>query len=298
MHGLLDAGDGGLIHQFQGSREQAGRQDGIDRPGGILQGWEFDQCGADKTRFGDQTQQGFGDDAQRAFRAGKERLQIIADHILDALVAGVQDAPIRQDDSQAEHVVAGHAVFQAARAAGIGGDIPADGRLLDAGRVGRVEQAEFFHGRLQIGGNHSRFDGRSGVGFIDFQDMVHAGQRQDDSAPVGHRTACQARAHAARDHRELFPGSQLHNLADLFCGARQNDDLRAAFLESGVVAVDGQVFGRGEHAIFAGNLFKLGEQVFIHHYSFSLVVTTSVVTFSERLRSPVYCPGKSPLRYA
>ena len=82
--------------------------------------------------------------------AGEERVQVVAGHVLDRLAAGLQDPAVREHHGEAEDVVAGHAVLQAARAAGVAGDVAADGGMADARRVGRIEEAVLFDFGLQV----------------------------------------------------------------------------------------------------------------------------------------------------
>ena len=273
-----------------------GREDGIDRAGGILQAGKLDQGGAGELRLGDQAQQGFGDHAQRPFRAGEQGLQVVADHILDDFAAGVQDAPIGQDDGQTQHVVAGHAVFQAARAAGVAGDVPADGRMADAGWVGRVEQPEFFHRSLQVRGDDAGFDVDGGIVLVDLQDAVHARQAQDDPTLEGHRGGRQPGAHAARHHRDALAGGQLHHLADLFGRARQDDHIRAMLFEGAIVAVDSQVFRRGQHAILADDFFELCDDVFYPSLSTSWRLLTRIASPICQSNSRSGGPPAHPVR--
>ena len=74
---------------------------------------------------GDEPDQDFGDDAERAFGSDEEILERVAGHVLHALVAKPGNFAVRQDDLQAHDVVARDAVLQASQAAGILGDIAA-----------------------------------------------------------------------------------------------------------------------------------------------------------------------------
>ena len=82
----------------------------------------------------------FGDDAEQPFRAGDDAEQIVAAGI-EMLAADAQDLAGHQHHLDAEHIVGGHAVFQAMHAAGILRDIAADGAGDLRGRIGRVIEA-------------------------------------------------------------------------------------------------------------------------------------------------------------
>ena len=73
-------------------------------------------------------------------RAGEQAGEIVAGQI-GLLAAGLDDGAIGQHQFEAEHVIGGDAVGQRVRAAGVFGDIAADGAGALAGGVGRVEVA-------------------------------------------------------------------------------------------------------------------------------------------------------------
>ena len=72
-----------------------------------------------RLRLGQQAQQDFGEDAQRALRADEDFAQRIAGHVLHALVADPGDLAGGQHDLEAHHVILRHAVLQPAQAAGV-----------------------------------------------------------------------------------------------------------------------------------------------------------------------------------
>ncbi len=87
---------------------------------------------------GIQLQHGGGDDAQRAFRADEQVLQVVAGVVLAQAAQAVPHAPVRQHDFQPEHQVARIAVAQHIDAARIGGKIAADlAELLRGGQAQR-----------------------------------------------------------------------------------------------------------------------------------------------------------------
>jgi hypothetical protein len=110
-------------------------------------------------RLRHQLDRDFGDDAQHAFRADEHGQQVQARRI-ERLAAQFDDVALDGADAHAQHVVHRQAVFEAVHAAGILGDVAADGAGDLGGRVGRVVQAE-GRGRFrnrQIA--HARLDHR------------------------------------------------------------------------------------------------------------------------------------------
>ena len=101
---------------------------------------EAEQHRARAFRRFEQTHGGLGDDAELAFGADDQREEIVARRI-EIVAADIDDLAVHQHDADAEHVVDGDAVFQAMGAAGIGGDIAAEGAGELARRVRRIEEA-------------------------------------------------------------------------------------------------------------------------------------------------------------
>ena len=124
------------------------------------------------------------------------------------------------DRAQAEHVIAGDAVLQAAQAARVGGDVAADGRPRGAGRVGRVPQAVFGHGGLEVVVDRARLHDAHQVVRVDFEDLVHPGQVEDDGAADRVGAAGQPGARAARHDRSAEFGADADDVLHLGFGPR------------------------------------------------------------------------------
>ena len=134
-------GEREFIGQFQRAGQKAGGQNRLQRAHGGVHGTETDgEIGAER-RQRNQFQRGFGDDAEQAFGADKEPVEIEAGLVFVRASAEADDGAVGQNDFEAEDVIAGDAVFQAARAAGVGGDVAADEIVRAAGGVGRIKQA-------------------------------------------------------------------------------------------------------------------------------------------------------------
>ena len=91
-----------------------------------------------------------GDHAQHAFRADEQPREIKAGLVLVRAPAEPRRSAVRQHHFQAQHIIARDAVFQAARAAGVGGDVAADGAIRAAGGIGRIKQPALFDRLLQM----------------------------------------------------------------------------------------------------------------------------------------------------
>ena len=138
-----------------------------------------------------------GDDAELAFRADDQSEEIVAGRI-EARAADIDDLAVHQHHADAEHVIGGDAVFQAMRAAGIGGDIAADGAGDLARRVGRVKEAVARDRIGDAGIGDAGLDMRHAVGEVDGEHLAHAREAQHDrvferQGPAGERGAGPAR---------------------------------------------------------------------------------------------------------
>src|ERR1700744_2161639 len=115
------------------------------------------------------------------------------------------DGAIGKDDLQAQNVVAGDAIFEAARSSGIGGDVAAKRIVGATGRIRGIEQPALFHDGLKFGGIDERLDNGDKVGWVDFQNFVQSLQRKGDAAMHGDSPANITMSAAAGGDRNLMP---------------------------------------------------------------------------------------------
>ena len=114
----------------------------------------LDRFGLAHQAHGDRRDQRHG-----AFRAGQQAGEIVARQI-GLLAAGLDDGAIGQHHFESQHVIGGDAVGQRVRAAGVFGDVAADGAGALAGGIGRVEVAVAFHRRGDIEIDHAGLERR------------------------------------------------------------------------------------------------------------------------------------------
>ena len=157
--GAVAAADGALI------RARAPAISAIDTTGagdafaGVLRRRKSDQQRARAFRLLEDAHRDLGNDAKQALRAGDDAEQVVAAGV-EMLAADTQHLAGDQHDFAAEHVVGGHAVFQAVHAAGIFRDIAADragdlrrwvGRVVKSGMGDHSADREIGHARLDHG---------------------------------------------------------------------------------------------------------------------------------------------------
>ena len=136
--------------------------------------------------------------AEQAFGTDKQAGEIEPGFVLMGASAQLDDGAAGQDDFQTEDKIAGDAVFEAARAAGVGGDVAADAAIGAAGRIGRIVKALLFHRFLQGLQDDAGLDDRDKIAGVDFLDAVHAGQGEDNAAARRDASADVAEARPAR----------------------------------------------------------------------------------------------------
>ena len=150
-------------------------------------------------------------DAERALGADHQPGQVVAGDALGgpAARAGPR-SPCRETTSSAQHVVAGHAVLDAAQAAGVGGDVAADGRPRRAGGVGRVPQAVLGGGRAQVVVDDARLHDGEPLGRVDLAGSRSSARELMTTAAVDRvRPAGQTRSR--RRGARAAPGGRAHD---------------------------------------------------------------------------------------
>ena len=224
----------------------------------------------DERRLGRRRQanQRLGDDAEHALGADHGAGEVVAG-VSRRAPAGPDDAAVGQDDLQTENVIRGDAVLEAMRAAGVLGDVAADGAGFLAGWIGREEEAmaERLFGQLEV--DHARLDQRGAVFAVDLEDAVHSRQADDDPALLRDRPAGETGAGAAGDDRQTSLASQENDLRHLLGGRRQGDGAWGGGLDgaidAAVVLVDEEVGRAREDRVGPDDAPQLFDECFAIH---------------------------------
>ena len=140
MDELLDRVDRRAVHHLHAARDDAGADDAATHSPASSDDVKPTSTARAVSGFLQDAHRHLGDDAEQPFRAGDDAEQVVAVAV-EMLAAEADDLAGDQHDLAAEHVVGGHAVFQAMHAAGILRDVAADGAGDLRGRVGRVVEA-------------------------------------------------------------------------------------------------------------------------------------------------------------
>ena len=157
-----------------------------------------DERDFDRARTRHQPQHRGGDDAERAFRADEQVLEVVAGVVLLELVEVVEHAAVGEHHLDAERVRARDAVGERGGAAGIGREIAADGAGALRRQQLRIEPVDFGGGLARPLQGHAGLAG-DGVGDgIDLADAVEPVERQHELAVLRRLSADQAGIAALR----------------------------------------------------------------------------------------------------
>ena len=147
--------------------------------------------------------------------------------------------------------MAGDAVFEAAGAAGVGGDVAAEAAFFKGGGIGRVEPAFFAGGGLEGGGDDTGLDDGDAVSGVEFEDLVEAHQVESDAAVEGNGAADVTDAGALGGDRDLMGGGVAEDFGDFSGVVGADNDVGRGGGEPFVGAVGGEVGGGGGDAVGA-----------------------------------------------
>jgi hypothetical protein len=158
-----------------------------------------------------------GGDAEGALGADDGAQQVVAGGVRRQ-PAELHDVALRGDQLRAEDVVAGEAVLEAVRAAGVLGQVAADrADLLAAGVRGVVVAlAGRRPGDVEV--DHAGLDDRALVGPAHLADGAHPGGDHQDAVGPGQRAARQPGPRAAGDEGDAVLGAGPHHPGELLGG--------------------------------------------------------------------------------
>ena len=147
--------------------------------------------------------------------------QVVAAGV-EMLAAEAQHLAGHQHDLAAEHVVGGHAVFQAMHAAGILRHVAADGAGDLRGRIGRVIEAGIGDRVADREIGDAGLHHHDAVVEVDVADAVELGHAEQHAVGERQRAAGERGAGPARHHLDAFVVAIAQHLRDLLGGLRQH----------------------------------------------------------------------------
>ena len=162
----LDGGRGRLVHHLQPGGNDAGGDDRRHRLAGAADVVEGGHDHLRRLGLGHQLDGHLGHHGEQALGADHQRQQVVARRI-ERCAAELDDVAVHGDAAHAQHVVHRQAVLEAMHAAGVLGDVAADGagdlrtrigRVVETVRRGGLGDGEVAHARLDHGDARDRIE--------------------------------------------------------------------------------------------------------------------------------------------
>ena len=182
---LLDASGGHPVEKLQRAGNDARRDDGGDRFGGVVDAVVEREHRPARGRPRHQLEQHLGDDAERALRSDEEILERVTRDVFHARAAEARHLAVGEHDFEPHHVVARDAVLEPAQPAGVLGDVAADGADALRAGIGRVEQAVSRRGLVDALVRHAWLRAQREVARIDVENRVHLREAEHHAPGLG-----------------------------------------------------------------------------------------------------------------
>ena len=199
-------------------------------------------------------------DPQGALGADHELAQVVTAGVLDQAAVEFEHLAGAADHGHPGDPLAGVAVADHADAAGIGGDVAADGARAARGEIHRVHQPMPARSLVQRLQRHAGLHGQGAVDRVEIQHLVHPLQAQHQFAIGRHRAAGQAGAATGGHDRHALAVGPLHHRLHFGHRGRQGDGQRRRRpLRGPVAAVVGQIGRIGLQAQRGHRLLQVGE---------------------------------------
>ena len=202
-------GEGTAVEQLEAARDEPSRDDLGDCLRGLAHiGKEREQ--RDHLRgFGKEPHRDLAEDGEGAFTAGEQRGDVIPGDPFDGALAHACLRAPHHGGLEPQDIVAGHAVFESARAARVFGDVAAYRAHFQRIGIGRVKEPFALDRFVQIAGDDPRFDHGEPFGAVDLFDARHPERDQNDAPGQGDGTS---RATGAREPRGDRDSGELGHL--------------------------------------------------------------------------------------
>ena len=140
-------------------------------------------------------------------------------------------------------MIGGDPIGERVRATGVFGDIAADGAGALAGGIGRVEIAAGVDGQGDIQVDHPRLHHSALIFEVDFEDAVHACERNHEAALARDGAAGESCARAAAHDGHIEFARQFDQGSNFAGVAREGDQVRRVFVDTAIVFVQREVSG-------------------------------------------------------
>ncbi len=245
----LGVGDAGgelhLVQQLDPRHGDAGLHHLDHRLHRVGEGGELAHGGAHGLGDAVQAQPYLGDDSKRALGADEEAREVVAVGGLARAAAGGDDAPVGEDDLEAQHVLADRAVAHGIGPRGARRAHAADGAV--AARVHREEQAPVAQVLVELLAGDAGLDETVHVLGADLLDGGHAREVEGDAAADRVHVALERGAGAEGGQRHGVGVADARDVGHLLGGLGEGDGVgqgrRGGVLAAGVLGAHRLVEG-------------------------------------------------------
>src|SRR5215210_1388914 len=225
MHGRLDGLHGQAVHHLDGGGDYPLADDPRDRTAGTLGILEASKQGSHRLRDAAQPERDPGGDTQRPLRADERAEQVVAGSIWRPSATDVRHRAVRQHDLRAHNVVRCKAVLQAVDAAGVLGQVAADGGDDLAGGVWGVVVALVGDLLAHPHVDDPRLDHDALVRDVHLQDLAHPGEYDKNARLDRQGPTREAGSRAAGNKGNPLLVAELDYLLDVFAALREDDEV-------------------------------------------------------------------------
>jgi hypothetical protein len=260
---IFDGAESPAIEHFAGGGSDGAGGDVGDRFGGIIDGIEYgEKCfhgfGLARKLYGD-----FGDQGERAFRADEEAGEIVTGRVA-VFASDANDFAIGEDEFEGGDMIGGDAVGEGVRAAGVFGDVAADGAGFPTGRIGGEVETVRFGGAGELVIDDARLDDGALIFDVEFENAIHAREDEHHAAGAGERAAGKSRAGAAANDGEMVLCGEFDDARDMIRCCWKNDDVGTAFFNGAVVLEKKKILGPVKNGRRAEKFLEFANEARVH----------------------------------
>ena len=218
---VFDDAKGPAVEHFAGGGSDAAGGDVGDGFAGVVHGFENGEESFDGFGLAGEFDGDFGDESERAFGANEEAGEIVG-AASPCLLPTRTISPPGRTSSRAGNVIGGDAVGERVRAAGVFGDVAADGGRFLAGGIGCEVEAGVFDGASDVEIDDAGLDDGALIFEVELEDAVHAREDEHEAAGAGEGAAGEAGAGAAAEDRDVKLVGDFYDFGD-FAGGGGKD---------------------------------------------------------------------------
>ena len=178
--------------------------------------------------------------------------------------ADANDFAIGKDEFESGDVIGGDAVGEGVRAAGVFGDVSADGAGFPTGRIGGEIKTVRLGGAGEFVIDDAGLDDGALIFDVELENAIHAREYQHHATGAGERAAGKPRAGAATDDGDVILCGELCDARNIFGGIGKKDKVRTALFDGAVVLIKKKILGPVKNRRGAEESFEFANEARVH----------------------------------